>query len=49
MISILFQKFWKAEDYHQDYFKNNPNQGYCQIVVAPKVEKFQKTFKKWVK
>ena len=46
---LPLQKFWKAEDYHQDYFKNNPNQGYCQIVVAPKVEKFQKTFKKWVK
>jgi len=41
--------FWKAEDYHQDYFKNNPNQGYCQVVVAPKVEKFQKTFKEWIK
>jgi len=33
-----------AEDYHQDYFKNNPNQGYCAFVVGPKVEKFQKTF-----
>jgi len=43
------QTFWKAEDYHQNYFKNNPNQGYCQVVVAPKVEKFQKTFKEWVK
>ncbi len=43
------QTFWKAEDYHQDYFKNNPNQGYCQVVVAPKVEKFQKTFKELVK
>ena len=43
------QKFWKAEDYHQDYFKNNPNQGYCQVVITPKVEKFQKTFKERVK
>lgn len=34
-------KFYKAEDYHQNYFKNNPNQGYCQFVVAPKVQKFQ--------
>jgi peptide-methionine (S)-S-oxide reductase len=33
-----------AEAYHQDYFKNNPNQGYCAFVVGPKVEKFQKTF-----
>ena len=33
-----------AEAYHQDYFLNNPNQGYCSFVVGPKVEKFQKTF-----
>jgi peptide-methionine (S)-S-oxide reductase len=33
-----------AEDYHQDYFLNHPNQGYCSFVVGPKVEKFQKTF-----
>jgi peptide-methionine (S)-S-oxide reductase len=34
----------KAEDYHQNYFANNPNQGYCAFVVGPKVEKFRKTF-----
>ncbi|MDR6856456.1 peptide-methionine (S)-S-oxide reductase MsrA [Variovorax guangxiensis] len=33
-----------AEAYHQDYFLNNLNQGYCSFVVGPKVEKFQKTF-----
>ena len=33
-----------AEAYHQDYFSNNPNQGYCAAVVGPKVEKFRKTF-----
>lgn len=33
-----------AEDYHQDYFERNPNQGYCAFVVAPKVQKFLKTF-----
>jgi peptide-methionine (S)-S-oxide reductase len=33
-----------AEAYHQDYFANNPNQGYCSFVVGPKVEKFKKTF-----
>ena len=33
-----------AEAYHQDYFLNNPDQGYCAFVVGPKVEKFQKTF-----
>ena len=34
----------RAEDYHQHYFANHPNQGYCAMVVAPKVEKFKKTF-----
>ena len=38
------QHYWPAEDYHQDYFENNPNQGYCAFVVGPKVEKFRKTF-----
>ncbi|MDR6537166.1 peptide-methionine (S)-S-oxide reductase MsrA [Variovorax soli] len=38
-----------AEAYHQDYFLNNPNQGYCAFVVGPKVEKFQKTFAAKVK
>jgi peptide-methionine (S)-S-oxide reductase len=35
----------RAEDYHQHYFANHPNQGYCSFVVSPKVEKFRKTFK----
>ena len=39
----------KAEDYHQHYFANNPGQGYCAWVVAPKVEKFMRTFKARVK
>jgi peptide-methionine (S)-S-oxide reductase len=39
-----FKKFWKAEDYHQNYFKNNPEQGYCAFVIAPKMEKFRKVF-----
>ncbi len=42
-------KFWPAEEYHQDYFRKNPYQGYCQAVVAPKVEKFKKSHKGWVK
>jgi len=41
--------FYKAEAYHQDYFKNNPSQGYCSFVVAPKVEKFKGTYKELVK
>ena len=36
--------YWPAEDYHQDYFANNPNQGYCVAVAGPKVAKFRKTF-----
>ncbi|HBE82834.1 MAG: peptide-methionine (S)-S-oxide reductase MsrA [Blastocatellia bacterium] len=39
-----FDKFWPAEDYHQEYFANNPNQPYCAAVVAPKVAKFRKKF-----
>jgi len=35
-----------AEDYHQNYFQNNPSQTYCQFVVAPKVAKFRKKFSK---
>lgn len=38
-------KFYKAEDYHQNYYKQNPNKGYCAFVIAPKVEKFKKVFK----
>jgi peptide-methionine (S)-S-oxide reductase len=37
-------EFYKAEDYHQEYFLNNPNQPYCQMVVAPKVRKFHEKF-----
>lgn len=42
---ILPQETWyKAEDYHQNYFAQHPLQGYCAFVVAPKVAKFRKTF-----
>jgi len=37
--------FWPAEDYHRDYFALNPNQGFCQAVIAPKVAKFRKQFR----
>lgn len=40
----LYDKFWPAEDYHQEYFANNPNQPYCAGVVAPKVAKFRQKF-----
>jgi peptide-methionine (S)-S-oxide reductase len=36
--------YYRAETYHQEYFRNNPAQGYCMFVVAPKVAKFRKTF-----
>jgi peptide-methionine (S)-S-oxide reductase len=36
-----FKAFYPAEDYHRDYFKNNPHQPYCQVVIAPKVTKFR--------
>ncbi len=39
-----FDKFWPAEDYHQEYFANNPNQPYCAAVVAPKVAKFRQKY-----
>lgn len=41
--------FYKAEAYHQDYFKNNPNQGYCMFVVSPKVQHFKHEYKDLVK
>lgn len=39
-----FQAFYPAEDYHQEYYRRNPYQGYCQVVIAPKVAKFRKEF-----
>ncbi len=36
--------FYPAEDYHQEYFKNHPDQGYCRVVIAPKVAKFRKHY-----
>ena len=41
---LALANYWPAESYHQDYFENNPNQGYCAFVVGPKVDKFRKTF-----
>lgn len=39
-----FEAFYLAEDYHQEYFANNPSQPYCAAVVAPKVAKFRKQY-----
>ncbi|MBP7273792.1 MAG: peptide-methionine (S)-S-oxide reductase MsrA [Saprospiraceae bacterium] len=40
-----FKQFYIAENYHQNYFKDNPNQPYCIYVVSPKVEKFKRKYK----
>ena len=44
-----FVKFYPAEDYHQNYYNNNSAQGYCQFVIRPKLEKFEKVFKNKLK
>ena len=41
---VSAETFYPAEDYHQEYFKRNPHQGYCMAVVSPKVSKFRKGF-----
>ena len=40
-----FKNFYAAEDYHENYFRSNPEQSYCAAVIRPKVEKFKKEFK----
>jgi len=42
---VPFQSFYAAEDYHQDYYGRNKEQGYCRIIINPKLEKFKKTFR----
>jgi peptide-methionine (S)-S-oxide reductase len=44
-----FEKFYIAEDYHQEYYANNPNQGYCRVVIKPKVAKFRKRYQAMLK
>ena len=44
-----FDKFYVAENYHQDYYNNNKTQGYCRVVINPKLEKFQKMYKEKLK
>jgi peptide-methionine (S)-S-oxide reductase len=39
-----FEAFYPAEEYHREYFRRNPGQSYCQIVIAPKVAKFRKQY-----
>jgi peptide-methionine (S)-S-oxide reductase len=44
-----FKNFYPAEDYHDNYYNNNNDQGYCRYVIAPKLEKFEKVFKNKLK
>lgn len=43
------REFYPAEDYHKNYFANNPTAGYCQVIIRPKVDKFRKLFKNKLK
>jgi len=42
---VPLSKFYVAEGYHQDYYRSNPNQGYCRAIIKPKVDKFEKKLK----
>ena len=44
-----FKAFYKAEDYHKDYFKQHPEQPYCKLVIAPKIAKLRKHYRKKLK
>lgn len=46
---VPFKKFYEAEEYHQNYYEKNPYQGYCAFVITPKIEKFEKVFKDFLK
>ncbi len=46
---VPFKEFYKAEEYHLNYYKNNPTQGYCQMIIQPKVEKFRNVFRENLK
>jgi peptide-methionine (S)-S-oxide reductase len=43
---VPFKKFYKAEEYHQNYYRQNADQPYCRFVITPKMEKFKKVFEK---
>ncbi|MHA2231118.1 MAG: peptide-methionine (S)-S-oxide reductase MsrA [Candidatus Hodarchaeales archaeon] len=42
---VPFIKFYPAEDYHQNFYRQNPNQGYCRLIIRPKLEKLEKLLK----
>lgn len=43
---VALQQFYKAEAYHQDYYRNNPSEGYCRVVIKPKLDKLEKALSK---
>jgi len=43
------ERFWPAEQYHHDYYTRNPNQGYCQVVISPKLSKFRQRFAQYLR
>jgi methionine-S-sulfoxide reductase len=46
---VPFKAFYKAEDYHINYFERNPTKPYCSLVIMPKIEKFEKLWKSYLK
>lgn len=46
---VPLQIFYRAEDYHQSYFRNNPGNGYCRAMISPKLTKLRKMYAEWVK
>lgn len=46
---VALDKFYQAEDYHQNYFANNPSNGYCQVVINPKLAKLKQKFAERIK
>jgi peptide-methionine (S)-S-oxide reductase len=46
---VPLTKFYPAEDYHQNYYANNQNQGYCSVIIAPKLQKVQEKFAELLK
>ena len=46
---VPFKKFYKAEDYHNQYFSRNPNAGYCRVVIAPKIAKLREKYREKMK
>lgn len=46
---VPLKVFYRAEEYHQNYYRDNPSKGYCSLVIAPKLQKLRKQFHDWLK